>query len=257
MATNFKQDNPGCDCCCGPVTEHVDEFTSFWSCFLGRPNGYAVTSPAHSTDYQPVNFMGVGWSVSGGQLIYSRNAGATSSDPIIVDAVRLPVPYSCEFILEIAELNVVSGDQAVLHLQMLDGTNGSTYTYSLLGVGLVGTITPGATIVTNGTSQSLLYDNILTSLPATVWHKIQVDTDGITQWLWIDGVKPTAGIPGNTWGTKKSGTPSASTGNRKRYWALQVLPTPSGARSNWAKFNRMEVREWDHTVVTMPDPDNP
>ena len=249
-----KNNAGGCGCCCGPVTEHVDEFDSLWSCFLGKPNGYDHVNPSASTDYSALNFMGQGWSVSSGQLIYSRNAGAVNQDPIIIDAVRLAVPFSMEFILEVAELNSVSGDQAVLNIQMMDGTTGTTpFIRSLLTAGIAGSLSPVATIVINGGSQTISYTNPISSLPATIWHRIQVDTDGITQWLWIDGVAPSGG----SWGTKRSGTPDSLTGLRKRYWSLEVRPTPSAARANWAKFNRLEVREWDHTQISMPDPDNP
>lgn len=249
-----KNNAGGCGCCCGPVTEHVDEFDSLWKCFLGLPNGYSSTGNDFSTSYSDLNFMGQGWSVSGGQLNYSRHASAVNFDPLIVDAVRMVVPYSMEFILEVAELNVVSGDQALIDIRMSEGAAGtSPYIRSRLTAGLAGTLSPSAAIAINGGSQTISYTNPINTLPATIWHKIQVDTDGITQWLWIDGVAPSGG----TWGSKRSGTPDAISGNRKRYWSLEVTPRPSGARANWAKFNRLEVREWDHTSISMPDPDNP
>ncbi len=241
-------------CCCGPVTERVDEFTSLWSCFVGQPNAYNPSNPGASTSYSGISS---GWAVTGGQLVYSRPASVPNQDPLVIDAVRLAVPYSTEFILEIAELNLVSGDQAALSLHMFDGADGtSPHIRSIANVGAPG-FPVGATIAIPGDSQTLLYSSPITTFPVTVWYKVQVDADGIRQWLWYDGVKPTAGPPTNTWGTKKLGTPGALTGTRKRYWSLDVGPDGSGARANFAKFNRLEVREWDHTSMTMPDPDNP
>lgn len=247
-----KNNAGGCGCCCGPVTERVDEFDSLWPCFLGMPNAYAIAvgGDTGSTSYSPV---GSGWSVSGGQLIYSRPASLpTTHDPLIVDAIRLPVPYSMELILEADELNLVSGDQALLNLQMHDGGDGTNRISGGVTAGIVGSLSPIVSKVMSGAGGLQAYTNPITMLPCEIWYKLQVDTDGISHWLWIDGVKPS----GVTWGTKTSATPPSLTGIRKRYWSLHVR-NASGARANWAKFNRLEVREWDHTSITMPDPDNP
>lgn len=252
-----KTNNPGCatnDCCkCVPITERVDEFDStLWKCFKGLPNGYGLFGDGGTTAFPNPS---AGWTVAGGQLLYSRPAAVVNEDVLSVEAVRLAVPYSMEFILEVAELNVVSGDQAALMIQMNDGGIGGGTGGTISSVLRAGPLGSVASVLMSmaGTSSGIQgYDNPLpTSItsPFTLWYRIQVDTDGMTQWLWIDGVAPT----GYAWGTKLTATPPALTGTRKRYWSLAVR-TASAARPNWAKFNRLEVREWDHTMITLPHP---
>lgn len=250
----LKKHNPGCedaDCCCGPVTEHIDEFTSLWPCFFGQPNAYSLIGDSGSVSFGAP--PGSGWAISSGQLVYSRPSSLPyTHDTLVIEAVRLPVPFSMEIILEVAELNVVSGDPALLNIQMNDAGDGSSRITGLVTAGLIGTISPQASRIMSGSGGAQAYDNPIAATPAQIWYKIQVDTDGISHWLWIDGTKPT----GVTWGTKVSATPPTLASTRKRYWSLQVRDA-SAARANWAKFDRVEVREWDHTSVTMPDPDNP
>lgn len=260
-----KKNNAGCgggaNCCCGPVTERVDEFTSWWSCFQGFPNGYSVLSGAgQSVQYNyNMSVPGAGWNVSGGQLIYSpqeNNDGV--QDILCIDAVRMPYPFSMEFILEVAELNNVGGDQAYLSMQMVESGDGTSPTTGKLQAALsgAGPVSASAQAQMGSNTRGSSHQNLMTSLPCEIWYKIKCDTDGITHYLWYNGVAPDP-IFGGQFGIKTTATPSTIAGTRLRYWSLHVRNASGYPRTNWAKFNRMEVRQWDHTQITMPDPDNP
>jgi hypothetical protein len=243
-----KKRNPGCTCCkCSPVTDRIDSFTTALRCYDGLNAG--VISPAvGNLVYRPIQ---PGWTVSGGQLIYSRSSSFTGDDLLCIDAVRLPVPFSMEMIVDVAELNTVGGEFAYLDLRMRESTGSSGIGRALGGqVRMIGNDNKYADTV----NQNRIFTAFTTN-PAVLWYKMQVDSGGIITWLWINGVLEAT----NTWGVQwlHSHTDAFLTGG-KRSWQLGVVPPVSPAnKADWAKFNSLEVHEWDHTVTTRPDPDNP
>lgn len=262
-------------CCCKPITERVDELDSFWQCWLGQPYGSAVggTPPA---DYSGLSSIGnvsfikphAGWVVSGGQLTFSKTVTTTvgGDAPLCADAVRLPIPYSMEMIVDVDAINIVPGFESqgyhgYIQMRMIESVVGTSLNLQALSASaIVGTwpsVNPNsAGIGQQNFSRSTRFAHSLNKFK--VQFRAQFDSDGLTYWIWINDALPTVIGFDPPFGTKHATTvnPTFWT-NGRRSWQLFVWPTQASTMPNLAVFNRIEVREWNHTLVSMPMPDSP
>ncbi len=241
-----KKRNPGCTCCCGPVEQRSDDFSSAWKCYKGTSSGTSYA--ALNTDWQI--------DTATGQLIrYDTGSSGAAIDQISVDAVRFQIPFSMEIYLEVDEylasqlwlnMNQILSNQTFLATARLNPfSDGGTKWY----------MTCEMTDGSGSSKVSYVYIDAI-SAPYTLKYRWQVDTDGMTHWLWINGSIPTTlasepgtGAPGWNFGTKwtKSFTGLTLTANRVSWWSIRpqrVFTTPP--TSPIGKFNKWDVRIWDH-----------
>jgi hypothetical protein len=248
----MKNNTPGCatlNCCCGPVTDYIDTFDDpLWQCYKGLTLAGIRGILDGIRTYNPGGLSGA-WSVSGGQLVYNQ---ISSWDYLCIDAVHMAIPYSMEIILDVAELTPTgSGGAAGFDIRLTEDLNNGGGFPACLG----GMLQSSAEIRLSSSSQfrsTVSYP----SAPFQLWYRVQVDTDGITTWLWIDGVLAS----GLTWGpaAKRMITTTtfpfwhvANSPDGKRAWQLRIFNFVGGLV---AKFDRIEVHEWDHTITARPEP---
>jgi hypothetical protein len=240
-------------CCCKPITERVDEFDSMWACWKGNVAGLSSgrLDGGSESVYYPKHS---GWVIDSGQLVFSKlETTSLATDYFLrADAVKLPYPFSMEIVIEVAELNVVNSVQANLLTRMGRGAIRPGFpeapTLGRLSIGPTGTF--GAFLTMPGASNSTSFNHTLATFK--VQYRTQWDTDGMTHWVWVNDVLPTV-TSGLAWGTKWS-TTMHPLGVFKQTWGIDVQPATNLIMNDWAKFDRIEVREWDHTVVTVPFP---
>lgn len=238
-----KKNNPGCRCCCSPITERDDSFPSLWKCYKGKLK-YAIGTPDGFEDLQF-------WYVDSGtgQLVYSKTSTTSSGVelfPICVDAQRLSLPFYMEMEVDVAELNTVSGSQAFLRANMAERVQLAGLVRELGGEFIIGAYSSSLWSATLFIPPSGFQTTSFgpQTPPFTVKHRVFFETNGLTQWLWINGTLATV-TSGPAWGTKLTGSVSSMPffPNAHRTWQMW-LPATTAIRTDWAKFDRWYVHEY-------------
>lgn len=224
-----------------------------WTCWKGNiaESISGRLDGGSGTVYYPKH---AGWVIDSGKIVFSKLETTSSATDYFLraDAKQLPYPFSMEMVLDVAELNIVNSVQANLIMRMGRGAVRPGFaeapTLGRLSIGPTGTF--GAFLTMPGAGNSTVFSHSLSSFK--VQYRVQWDTDGMTHWAWVNDALPTV-TSGLAWGTKWS-TTMHPLGVMKQTWGFNVQPATNLIMNNWAKFNRIEVREWDHTLTTVPFP---
>lgn len=250
-----KHNAGGCGCCCRPILERVDEFSSQWKCWKG---GALVTSYGFAA--LPSTFE---FDTTNGKLRKNAINGNPNDEWIAAEADLLQLPFSMEFIIEIDSWLAGFGGgmraPLVAHVGARFSTNETVRAlveYSpAVGVG------DGSLTAELRFNNSTNLGTTLATVPRNtgafkVQYRIQYTSTGVTHWLWSNDTLLTERAPSTAlWGVEESLSLSGQTELDGSYWQFganynAALPT---ADDLWVA-DRLELYKWDHVETFRPTP---
>ncbi len=235
-----KKRNPGCTCCCAPLLDRVDEFSSLWKCWK---QGNPTIVPLTSTRY----------TVASGELKYTTAINfADSAAYLHAMAKYLPVPFSMEAIWEVAAWGTNKNIRWTHANSVLDFSgNGTPNPFGAASIGaFVSGFTPGVTA-----AYDIPWEVAATTTPMKFQYRIQVDSSTMAQWLWINDVLPTITSGTRSWGDNVAAntglfdsSPTWSTGTARKWTVIMNAVNPE------IRFSRCEFHTWNHITDPRPTP---